>query len=134
MTAAAFAQLCDGKKVGKDKWSGLCLAHGDRHRSLSICVGKRRPVLFRCMSSGCTPASILAAMGLTWRDLLGDRIVSPAVSQRMLDQTRLRCLETRWLALELLKVIGWEDHDTWATAEAKTDYEIVSLRAKMERL
>ena len=111
----------------------LCPVHPDKNRSLSIDRGKGpHPFVIECMSWHCDRTSIIKAMGLTWRDIDGDRAVTPEIRQRLADQERLKCLETRWGAYELLSVIGWEGHDFWVYQASKTDYEIASLKAKMD--
>ena len=62
---------------------------------------------------------------------MGENKVSPEIRQRLKDQQYLKILENRWMAFTLLKVIGWENHDFWVYQASKTDYEIVSLRAKL---
>lgn len=69
MTASEFSRLLHGKRVAKGKYLARCPAHSDRHPSLSIAVGKRVPVVIRCMSHGCDTTAILDAMGLAWGDL-----------------------------------------------------------------
>lgn len=69
MTAREFASLLRARKIGRDKWVACCPAHPDKHPSLAISVGKKVPIIMCCMSNGCTPASIIAALGLTWPDL-----------------------------------------------------------------
>lgn len=68
MTAAQLAQLTHARRTGKGRWMARCVAHPDRHPSLSIAEG-RRGVLVRCMSRGCDTREILRALGLKWGDL-----------------------------------------------------------------
>jgi hypothetical protein len=82
------------------------------------------------MSQGCPPGEILGAMGLKWRDVLGGEL-TPEARQKIKDQEYLKILETRWMAYEILSVIGWENHDFWVYQASKTDYEICYLKAKM---
>lgn len=77
LTADHFARLLNARRVGKGKWIARCVAHDDRTPSLSIWVGKKHPVMFRCMSQQCDPKSILDAMGLVWADVMSDRITDP---------------------------------------------------------
>lgn len=49
-------------------WTALCPAHEDRRSSLSISVGDDGRTLVHC-HAGCTPEAIVAAVGLTMRDL-----------------------------------------------------------------
>jgi hypothetical protein len=50
------------------QWSAKCPAHDDAHASLSIGEGSDGTILIRC-HAGCTAKAIVAAMGLTLRDL-----------------------------------------------------------------
>lgn len=77
MTASAFAALLRARKVGKDRWVAKCPSHADRTPSLSIWVGKKHPVMMRCMSQQCPNDAILAALGLQWADVMTDRITDP---------------------------------------------------------
>jgi len=72
MSAQEFARLVRARKVGRGKWIAKCPAHPDKHPSLSIGEGKRAAIVFKCMSHGCTANEILRAMGLKWRDILGE--------------------------------------------------------------
>ncbi|MHB1938912.1 MAG: hypothetical protein ACYCOR_20385 [Acidobacteriaceae bacterium] len=68
MNAEAIANLLDAKRVGRDRWIAKCPSHSDRRPSLQISQG-RSGVLLKCWSHGCTPSQILAAVGLSMRDL-----------------------------------------------------------------
>jgi hypothetical protein len=86
VTAYELATLLRARRVGRDKWMACCPAHGDKHASLSITAGRKQPVLLKCMSQGCTTKEILAALGLKWRDICGERLDPSAV--RKLEQER----------------------------------------------
>lgn len=111
MTADDFAGLLHAKRVKRGQWVAKCPAHGDRKPSLSIAVGKKSPVVFKCMSVGCTADEILGAMGLTWRDVLGERKVDSSVMRKFrADESRQRALrwertKLRWMASE--KIEWW---------------------------
>jgi len=108
VTAAEFAGLLQAKRVGKGKWVAACPAHegdGRKHKpSLSIAEGRKTPVVFKCMSQGCSQKSILEAMGLTWRDVLGDReVLTPETRRRWRDEATLTVLrEIQMHALYLI--------------------------------
>ncbi len=57
-------------------WRSRCPAHDDRKPSLSIGVGDNGKVLLHC-HAGCATADILAALGLTMRDLMPDNGAGP---------------------------------------------------------
>jgi hypothetical protein len=93
MTAAHFASLLNARKVGRDKWMARCPSHDDNNPSLSIAVGKRTPIVMKCMSQGCEPTAILKAMGLSWSDVLEEKKITPAMRGRWADEKRLETLE-----------------------------------------
>ena len=93
MTASEFAALLGAKQVRRGHWIARCPAHPDKHPSLSIAEGRKHPVVFRCMSAGCTNDEILKAMGLRWRDLLGERPqMSREARRRLQDEQTLHAL------------------------------------------
>jgi putative DNA primase/helicase len=62
-----LVDLLHAKQNGNG-WKAKCPAHDDRQPSLSIHEGADGRVLLKCFA-GCTTANILAAIGLTMRDL-----------------------------------------------------------------
>ena len=93
MTANEFAGLLGAKQLRRGHWVASCPAHKDRHPSLSIAEGRKQPVVFRCMSAGCTQDEVLKAMGLTWKDLLGERPTMPRAERgRLQDEQTLHAL------------------------------------------
>ena len=66
-----LARLDGARQIGADRWQARCPAHEDRSPSLSIRITDDK-LLVHCFS-GCAPDDILAAVGLTWRDLFSDR-------------------------------------------------------------
>lgn len=62
--------LPDAKRCGKG-WTACCPGHDDRKASLSVDIGEQGRVLLRC-HAGCATPALLAAMGLTLRDLYPD--------------------------------------------------------------
>jgi len=61
-----LALLPDAKQNG-DGYTAKCPAHGDKRPSLSVSQGEKGVVL-HC-HSGCSPAAVCAALGITMRDL-----------------------------------------------------------------
>src|SRR5215472_13401072 len=57
----------DAKRSGRG-WIAKCPAHDDRKPSLSISEGNDGRVLLKCLA-GCDTHDVLAALGMTWRDL-----------------------------------------------------------------
>jgi hypothetical protein len=62
-----LTKLPDAKRSGNG-WTARCPAHEDRHPSLSVGVGREGRVLLRC-HAGCPLEAVLAALGLSARDL-----------------------------------------------------------------
>ncbi len=62
----------EGIRKQGNGWSALCPAHEDTIPSLSISEGADGRVLLKCFA-GCSIESVLAAIGLTMRDLFEDR-------------------------------------------------------------
>ncbi len=65
---------------GDGRWYARCPAHADKSPSLSVRdTGER--VLVHCFT-GCEPDDVLAAVGLTWRDLHAERCDAERFAQR----------------------------------------------------
>lgn len=112
MQASDFAALLHVKRIGRGKWIARCPAHGDKRPSLSIGVGRKHPVVFKCMSAGCTQDEVLAAMGLTWKELLGDRPpMTREVSARVRDEQTLHTLRALTSTEARLAMLAMADHD-----------------------
>ena len=76
MTAAAFANLVCARSVGRGRWMARCPAHDDRSPSLSIREGRDGRVLAHCFG-GCALDAVIAALGLSCRDLFAGPQPSP---------------------------------------------------------
>lgn len=59
------------QRNGQASWKGHCPAHEDRSPSLSIGLSRDGRILLYCFA-GCSTESILAALGMEWRDLFPD--------------------------------------------------------------
>lgn len=93
MNAMEFASLLHAKSLRRGHWIARCPAHGDKRPSLSIAEGRKQPIVFRCMSQGCTQSEVMKAMGLTWKDLMGERPqMSREATRRLRDEQELRTL------------------------------------------
>lgn len=134
MTAEEFARILRAKRTGRGKFVALCPAHethGKHRPSLSIAEG-RKAVVFKCMSAGCTANEILAAMGLTWKNILGERDVTPEMRGRWKDEQKLRDLEHNHGLFLLLQVADKKKRRYWEAAERNTGVKIQTLRDKLE--
>jgi hypothetical protein len=96
--AEGFSDILQGKRTGPGKWIALCPGHADRKPSLSIRQGDRG-VLLRCWSAGCTPAQIVAAMGLTMRALFDGPPATPEQSAELRQQREVHAVMERGLRL-----------------------------------
>jgi hypothetical protein len=76
MTADSFAEMLRARPAGRGRWSARCPAHADSSPSLSIAEGKDGRVVIRCWA-GCATKDILAARGLTMRDLFAGPPATP---------------------------------------------------------
>jgi len=63
-------RLANVQTAGRDRWLATCPAHPDRKPSLSIRVADGK-ILLHCFA-GCDSDAVLAALGLSWRDLHAD--------------------------------------------------------------
>jgi hypothetical protein len=120
-------------KQNGNGWTALCPAHKDREPSLSIREGADGRILLKCFA-GCDTAKIVAALGLTMRDLF------PATKRReqinngafdwpkcvaALTQTeRIRIGNQRWYSRALVewlhgqKLVGrYDDHIAFPVTE-----------------
>ena len=68
-----LSKLSRVKKTGADRWMACCPAHQDKTASLAIKELPDSRVLLHC-HAGCDPDSVLAAVGLTFSDLMPERL------------------------------------------------------------
>ena len=74
MSIDALLSHLDGvKETGPGKYLSRCPAHDDRSPSLSIKDGDDGRVLIHCFA-GCEPQSVLDAIGMTFSDIMPERI------------------------------------------------------------
>jgi hypothetical protein len=66
-------KLAGVRKVGGDKYVARCPAHADKSPSLSIRETAEGLVLLHCFA-GCETEAILSAVGLTFRDIMPERV------------------------------------------------------------
>lgn len=66
----------DGVKGYDGKYTARCPAHGDKHQSLSVSVGKDGRVLLHC-HTGCSTEDIVSSMGLSMKDLFTEGTAFP---------------------------------------------------------
>jgi len=69
MKASEILQLFTNvRQTGESQYIARCPAHNDTNSSLSICVKSEDEILMKCFA-GCKRDEILAAVGLSWKDL-----------------------------------------------------------------
>jgi len=93
MTAESIAELLHARHIGPNRWTARCPSHADRHPSLSITQGERG-VLLKCWA-GCRTEDVLAAMGLTLRDLFSGCDLTPQQRAHAAQQSRTRDAERK---------------------------------------
>ncbi len=104
-TMRLLERLARVKSNGDRRWQASCpcpehgKGNGDRNPSLTVTEGDRWPLL-RC-HAGCEPEDIVAAIGLTWRDLApdDDRTGSPPPNPRPVTTTSASVTEATPSAL-----------------------------------
>lgn len=123
MTGEAFAALVDARRTGAGKWQARCPAHADRSPSLSIRDGQDGRLLVHCFA-GCAHTEILAALGLSQRDLYAGPPSSPqqAAALRAAREARERAS----------RIEGQARRDAW-DAVRKWEGVVDALGAKLAR-
>jgi hypothetical protein len=130
MTAREFSSLLGGKRYGKDRYIARCPAHSDKSPSLSIGIGKKHSLVFRCLSQNCEPKAILDAMGLRWGDLF-DGKPTPEIRRRISDEGHLEILERRLGLMDVLAAVDVEKRYYWRAAVVGTEKEVLEMRVKI---
>ena len=69
MTTQQIAKLYKARRSGRGKWMARCPVHRDRMASLEIKEGKNAGSTIVGCYAGCSKDAVLAAVGLTMRDL-----------------------------------------------------------------
>lgn len=67
---------------GRDQWMACCPAHQDKRASLSIKGEAGGRILLHCFG-GCDPDDVLGALGLTFADVMPERLTDCAPSKRL---------------------------------------------------
>ena len=82
MSAAVVLERLQGvKQRSRDQWSARCPAHGDKTPSLSIKETESGHVLIHCFS-GCGSHDVLESIGLTFEDVMPERLDDSAPRRR----------------------------------------------------
>ncbi|HHV54502.1 MAG TPA: hypothetical protein GXX55_03515 [Firmicutes bacterium] len=127
-------------------WLARCPGHRDQRPSLSIALADNGKVLLHCFA-GCPPEAVLAAVGLTWRD-----ISRPATREERLEAHLRRQLDkacfraaarlAEWARLldvttyhqryYLAKYLHWPDYLDWLRERLFADDPETRLQALKE--
>jgi hypothetical protein len=135
MTASELARQLHGKKAGK-RWQCRCPtllhAHADRNRSLSIWQSEDGWIRLHCFT-GCSRGEILAALGLTVRDLaLNEFKPNPVWQRERNDRREFELLEKAWPIAEWGSVIDPNKRNYWRAAAQNSFEKWYWLRCKLE--
>ncbi len=126
MTIDTLIARLDGvKETGPGKYLSRCPAHDDRSPSLAIKDGDDGRVLIHCFA-GCEPQFILNAIGLTFSDIMPERVgqdhAYKPVRNRISPRDALATLDHESL---VVAIIGADflahkeiDEDTWGRLAA----------------
>jgi hypothetical protein len=109
-----------------------CPVHGDRNASLSITEGRKVPVLLLCRSAACKTEDILAALGLAWKDVMGEGVRNPVVRVRMTLERQREVLTEKYLSARLLVSLEPEKRNYWRAVERSAYAELQAVRCKLE--
>ena len=124
--------LLDGViRNGEGRWMAKCPAHDDRSPSLSIKDTGTR-TLIHCFA-GCEASEVLAAVGLTWQDIIRDEwqaartaATHQRIKKRDLPPIDPLALERRIIELGMADLKAGKE----LSAEGRARYEIALLRVK----
>ena len=103
-TVHTLLERLDGvRQTGDGKWMAKCPAHDDNGPSLSVRdTGER--TLIHCFA-GCHAEDILAAVGLTWRDIIRDKweAAQHAATHQKIKLPPVDPLKLEWRIIQLAK-------------------------------
>lgn len=95
MSPAEVARVFGVKRIGSGrKWRARCPAHKSRGLTLAIYDDGDKVGVY--CHAGCRQDDVLAAVGLTWKDLKPRREQTPEIRERLNDKAKLERLDQRW--------------------------------------
>ena len=115
MTAETFAGLLDARRTGRGRWQARCPAHRDDNPSLSIAEGRDGRILVLCRA-GCTTEAVVAAKGLSMRDLFAGPPPSPAQARDALLQREREEVRAKTMRLERIRLTD-HYHRLWRATD-----------------
>jgi hypothetical protein len=129
LKAEDLGRLIHGRRVGRHAWRGTCPVHGGN--SLEVKQGKSS-VVIKCWG-GCAVEGVLAGLGLTWGDILGERgQMSPELRERLRDERYLAKLEHQHGLSIIAQAVIPTEKRYWAAAERNIAKRIDDLKDKLE--
>ena len=130
LRAEDLGRMIHGRRFGKRAWRGKCPVHGGN--SLEIKEGKSSPVVIKCQG-GCATKDVLAALGLRWSDVLGERgQIPPEHRERLRDEKYLARMEYQHGMCIMAKVVLTGERRYWAAAERNIAQRIEDLKDKLQ--
>jgi hypothetical protein len=110
-----------------------CPVHRDRMASLEIKEARNRGSTIVGCYAGCAKVDVLAAKGLTLRDLFAssDWKPSPEMRQRWADEERLRLLERQHGLTIMAQAVFPEERRYWRVVERNISVKGRALRDKL---
>lgn len=91
------------KRVGEGRWVACCSAHDDKTPSLSIKQTDDLHILIHCYA-GCQAIDVLAAVGLSFRDLIPTHLRKYADAFTMRPQPRNAVERANQIAAGLMEI------------------------------
>lgn len=118
-----LSRLAGVRQTAPGRWAAVCPAHEDQSPSLSIRETDAGKVLIHCFT-GCDTEAVLAAIGLSWRDLYPDRwheaeartLAQGHKRQRMLCDIGLKDYARNVLVIAAADIEAGKDHGIWDRA------------------
>lgn len=74
--ALMSSRLSGWRETSHHQWEAICPAHDDDQPSLSVSIGDNEKIVIHC-HTGCSPATVLKSLGLTFSSLLPDAPTEP---------------------------------------------------------
>lgn len=128
LTTQQIARLFKARRISKGKWRASCPVHGGRYsQPLSIAEG-HSGTLVKCFG-GCDTNVVLAAVGLTLRDLFADSGFNPTpeMRQKWADEEWLKLKERQHGLAIMAQAVLPGERRYWEVVERNCALEIRRL-------
>ncbi|MFT4255694.1 MAG: hypothetical protein QM599_01825 [Pseudoxanthomonas sp.] len=120
-TAEPLLHRLEGVQKSRNGWRAKCPACGGQSRKLTI-AERDNKVLLHCFA-GCAAGDVLAAIGLTWADIMPPRHWPPTPQERERMQRAIR--ESGWAAA--MEVLPLEVRVVLIAVRELADWRILSV-------